>query len=425
MLLSAETFSLEHFPVESNPSLVPVNLNPDDPAERYKMAIIYETGGQWHGKKIKKNIARALNYITQSAQQGYFKAQYKLAMMYAAAENVNKNYAITRIYLTRSAQQNYPQAQYMMGVLYNEGRVFKKNEKLAIEWLLKASENNNPAAQHYLARYYLNKKNYKFVFFWLEKAVKLNYQPAMIDMGYLYYHGQGVTKDYSKARALLQTPAENNVMQAQYMMGKIFYTGGYNTDKDWSEAKKWFQKAEKSGSFDAKKYLMSLRALKNKNKNKNKMLKKSKKLADEKKITAEQDKIIVVKNEVLSDSDKPKTNQIHPVKLASTTSSLLDNILPVDNQSFAELNDNDYVIQIIQAKIPESIKNFIKQREEQTLSICLVKQNEQMFYIVTHGHFSGYSEAKKVAEALSELKLFNKLELWIRPARQIKALLIL
>jgi len=155
------------------------------------------------------------------------------------------------------------------------------------------------------------------------------------------------------------------------------------------------------------------------------MLKKSKKLADEKKITAEQDKIIVVKNEVLSDSDKPKTNQIHPVKLASTTSSLLDNILPVDNQSFAELNDNDYVIQIIQAKIPESIKNFIKQREEQTLSICLVKQNEQMFYIVTHGHFSGYSEAKKVAEALSELKLFNKLELWIRPARQIKALLIL
>jgi len=209
------------------------------------------------------------------------------------------------------------------------------------------------------------------------------------------------------------------------MMGKIFYTGGYNTDKDWSEAKKWFQKAEKSGSFDAKKYLMSLRALKNKNKNKNKMLKKSKKLADEKKITAEQDKIIVVKNEVLSDSDKPKTNQIHPVKLASTTSSLLDNILPVDNQSFAELNDNDYVIQIIQAKIPESIKNFIKQREEQTLSICLVKQNEQMFYIVTHGHFSGYSEAKKVAEALSELKLFNKLELWIRPARQIKALLIL
>ncbi|MCU7834900.1 MAG: SEL1-like repeat protein [gamma proteobacterium symbiont of Taylorina sp.] len=401
----------------ANDELLSNDFKSIDPTELYELAMVYENGGQWHGRNINKDPLKSLNYITTSAQKGYFKAQYKLAMIYSHAESVNKNYAITRIYLTRSAEQHYPQAQYMMGVMYAQGRVFKKNEKLAIEWLTKASDNDNAAAQHYLARYYLNQKNFELAFFWLEKAIKQNYQPAMVDMGYLYYNGNGIKKDFSKAIELLQAAAEKKIMLAQYLMGKIYYSGGYGIDKDLSKAKKWFQEAVKSGSFDAKKYLMSIAVLKNK-------------LVSQSKINSENEEVVAEKYETTGDKNEPiaEKPEVMPEKNKAMVKKIKKvpsvNSLPLDNNSFEKFNDDDYVIQIIQAKIPASIQKFIEQREHQALSICQIKQNNQTFYVVTYGHFSGYSDAKKALNELSERQLFINLDLWIRSASQIKSLLV-
>ncbi len=348
-----------------------------DPVELYELAIIFENGdGQWRGKKLKKDSQISLELIIKSAQKGYFKAQFKLAMMYYNAENIKHNYAITRMYLPKAAEQNHPEAQFMMGLLYNQGIVFKKNEQLSIQWMIKSAENNYAQAQHYLARRYFNKNNFKSTLFWLEKSAEQNYQPAMVDLGNLYYHGKGTKKDYSKAVKLLQSPAQDKIILAQYLMGKIYYSGGYGIVQNQEKAEKWYKEAAALGSDDAIRDLKSITKLK------------------------------------IKTPDKKKTSP------SSKTLSL-------DNNNFEKFHDDHYVIQIILAKKLQSIQKFIEQHKNFQLSICKISQNNQLFYVVTSGYFSHYSDAKLRLEELSGHDLFNKLNIWIIPVNKIKSLLIL
>lgn len=353
------------------------DLNLIDAIELYEVAILFENGGgQWRGKKIKKDPQRSLEYIIKSAQKGYFKAQYKLALHYYNTESIDKNYAITRMYLSKAAEQNYPEAQFMMGLLYEQGIVFNKDESLSIQWLTRAAENNYPRAQHYLSRHYLNKNDFDSAFFWLEKAVRQNYQPAMVDMGYFYYHGKAIQKDYFKAVELLQPPAQNKITLAQYLMGKIYYSGGYGIEKNQKKAEKWYKEAAASGSLDAGKELNSIKKL--------------------------------------------KIKTLHKKKTPPLSSSF-----SLDNHNFEKFHDDYYVIQIILAKKLLSIQSFIEQIDKFQLSICQIKQNNQPFYIVTAGYYSRYSDAKLDLKELSGHALFNKLNIWIRPVGQIKSLLLL
>ena len=71
--------------------------------------------------------------------------------------------------------------------------------KLDIVQLTKAAKQGVPMAQNNLAAIYVKKKNYTEALKWLRKAVQKNYMIAESNLANMYYNGQGVKKNYTKA----------------------------------------------------------------------------------------------------------------------------------------------------------------------------------------------------------------------------------
>lgn len=122
-----------------------------------------------------------------------------------------------------------------------KGESFMQNGQFnqAVEILSPLAEKNNPHALYLLGCIYLNSKstlyNYKLGFSLLEKAVFLNYEPAIDELAGLYLSGEGVEKNESKALHYYIQAAHLGYGPSQFNCG-IMYKLGLGTDKDAMKA---------------------------------------------------------------------------------------------------------------------------------------------------------------------------------------------
>ena len=87
---------------------------------------------------IPKNISKAVELLTKSAEQGNQFAQYTLGKLYLSGEDVPKDVQSALHWLELSAEQDNQYALYILGKLYLFGRDVEQNTKRAV-WLLTAS----------------------------------------------------------------------------------------------------------------------------------------------------------------------------------------------------------------------------------------------------------------------------------------------
>jgi len=110
---------------------------------------------------------------------------------------------------------------------------------------------NNDASDRYDA------KNYGVAAYLWRKTADMGDAVGQYNLGRLYYLGIGVPKDYSKSFELEREAAERgNRMDAMNYMGLHYWNGIF---RNLSKAQKYFEKAAKMGSEDAKKNLKNLR----------------------------------------------------------------------------------------------------------------------------------------------------------------------
>ncbi len=69
-------------------------------------------------------------------------------------------------------------------------------------------------------------------------------------LAYLYYEGEGVTKDYNEAVKWMRKAADQGDAKAQLRLGLSYYYGEGVT-KDYNEAVKWWRKAAVQGGVEA------------------------------------------------------------------------------------------------------------------------------------------------------------------------------
>lgn len=74
--------------------------------------------------------------------------------------------------------------------------------------------------------------------------------PAQFNLGLIYYQGQGVPQDYSKAVEWYTKAAGQKYALAQYNLG-VSYRDGHGVLQDYSSAAKWFTKAANQGDAQA------------------------------------------------------------------------------------------------------------------------------------------------------------------------------
>lgn len=70
----------------------------------------------------------------------------------------------------------------------------------------------------------------------------------------MYYHGDGIQKDYGEALRWFHLSAEQGDAEAQYNLG-FMYGRGEGTGKDHRASMEWFQKAASQGHAGAREIL--------------------------------------------------------------------------------------------------------------------------------------------------------------------------
>ncbi|PTQ90141.1 Sel1-like repeat-containing protein kinase family protein [Agitococcus lubricus] len=82
------------------------------------------------------------------------------------------------------------------------------------------------------------------------KSLTRGLAEAQNTMGWHYYHGDGVKRDYEEAFKWFQKAANLGEPSAQFNIG-MMYASGTGTKQDFSEAAKWYKKAAEQGKTSA------------------------------------------------------------------------------------------------------------------------------------------------------------------------------
>lgn len=112
---------------------------------QYTLAVVYLAG-----EDIAKDAPRALDLLRQSAAQGNLFAQYRLGKLLLQGEDAPKDAAEAIRQLTASAEQGNQYAQYALGKVYLLGKEIPRNQNAAIRWFTLSAAQGNEYAQYFL-----------------------------------------------------------------------------------------------------------------------------------------------------------------------------------------------------------------------------------------------------------------------------------
>ena len=151
----------------------------------------------------------------RGAAMGNEQSKYNQGLMYMEGKGVAKNYAKAIDYMSGSAEKGDVVAQYYIATMYNMGDMgngFNRDGNKYIYWLTRAAENGHEDALYQLAQSYENgtsvKKNLKTAVEIYERIPKKNLE-VKIKLVYIYAAGIGVKKDLDRAKYYFDTLPAN------------------------------------------------------------------------------------------------------------------------------------------------------------------------------------------------------------------------
>jgi hypothetical protein len=183
----------------------------------------------------------------------------------AGAQSYDRgDYAAALIDIKPLAEQGHADAQTLLGVMYLKGQGVPQDHKTAVKWLTLAAKQGNAGAQSVLKQLLeiifaenfqkskdaLFKKDYATVFRLLKPLAELGHVRAQGNLGVMYKHGHGVTKNDKTAMKWYRLAAEQGNATAQFNLGNGYRTG-QGVIQDYKTAVKWYSLSANQGNADA------------------------------------------------------------------------------------------------------------------------------------------------------------------------------
>ena len=162
------------------------------------------------------------NYLYQLAEQGDSKVQYRIGKLFLNGVGVAKDKAVAIQWIKRSAEQGYAEAQCELSKFYSSNiKRYKAHHKLknlsqtqryrdyhdAYHWFKLAAKQDHPEAFSRLFELEFEKLiacdeadwktcTYgKNMYKWASKGKKTNNKTALLDLGFCYELGIGITQN--------------------------------------------------------------------------------------------------------------------------------------------------------------------------------------------------------------------------------------
>lgn len=173
-----------------------------DSMAQYNLGQMY-----YRGISTKKNIQKAIKWITKSADQNNKYGLINLARFYEYGDGVLLDIDKATQLLEQASCQNFSKAQFYLGRIY----MYKDppDYKLAFKYYQQAANQNHSSAQYFIAVFYKTGKcvaqDYKKAVHWLTLAASQGLNSAKIKLAEMYMKGIDVEQNYHKAFELLNS----------------------------------------------------------------------------------------------------------------------------------------------------------------------------------------------------------------------------
>ena len=181
----------------------------------YRLALAYQLG-----QGVELDNQKAVRWYTQAAQAHHAKAQRSLGAMYEGGYGVKQNLQQAYAWYKRAAAQGLPDAQLRLGTLFFEGRGVKADRVQAQHWIRKSAEGGNHNAQMALG-VMLAEIDPQDSVRWYQRSADQGNVSAKQNLALVYFSGQGVSRDLTKALALVDEAIEAGNYSAKPLRAQI------------------------------------------------------------------------------------------------------------------------------------------------------------------------------------------------------------
>lgn len=221
-----------------------------------------------------KDDAYLLHNIRKSAEGGDPIAQFKLATLYYEGKGIPREDAEAAVWYHKAAQQEHVEAQFVLGIMYEKGEGIERSDDKAFKWISLAARQGHARARVMLesekwikyqetiqgsapkqdsAEGAIQAVSTEQIEEYTRKAEEGDVD-AQYNLGIIYYHGEGVPKDYEEALSWFHKAAEQDDADAQYNLG-FMYGRGEGIEKSHAQSAAWFKRAADQGHKGAQEIL--------------------------------------------------------------------------------------------------------------------------------------------------------------------------
>ena len=173
-----------------------------------RIGVMFEIG---QGLNIVRNYAKAVEWYTMAAEQGYRDAEANLAFMHESGRGIDQDHVKAAEWYLKAAEKGEAFSQFHLGLLYEKGRGVPQNQGAAARWIERAAENGLGEAQFKIATMYREghglDKDAIAAMRWYERAARQGHNMAQIQMALIYFAGKDVKQDYVEAYKWLNIAA--------------------------------------------------------------------------------------------------------------------------------------------------------------------------------------------------------------------------
>jgi len=166
------------------------------------------------------------------------------------------NYTKAKVLLTKEAQKGNIEAIFTLAKLYKSGLGVVVSKKKALYWYKKATK-KSAEANYQIGQLYEEQKKGKEAQLYYKKAIELKSIKALFALATLYYNGELIPKDISKAISLYKKAAQKGDILSNYNLGYI-YQHGVGVKRGLKEAFNYYKRAARKGYLDAEYNLATL-----------------------------------------------------------------------------------------------------------------------------------------------------------------------
>jgi serine/threonine protein kinase/TPR repeat protein len=150
-------------------------------------------------------------------------------------------------YFKAAADDGDSEGKFTAGECYYLGKGTAVDVPKALALLQEAAALNEPRAMDMLGGHFRRAKDYQKARSYFEEAAQLGYIRSVVNLGVLYWQGEGVAQNYQTAVGLFKKGAEHGDSYGMFFYSQCL-AEGKGAQKDFAAATEWAKKSAQAGN---------------------------------------------------------------------------------------------------------------------------------------------------------------------------------